>query len=90
MTICTHLDTIQVRRPDQAPGCEDCLAIGGQWVHLRVCRQCGHIGCCDSSPNQHASRHVRSSAHPVVTSIEPDERWSYCYVDDVMFVLSSD
>jgi CPA2 family monovalent cation:H+ antiporter-2 len=57
---------------------------------LRVCRSCGHIGCCDSSPNQHASKHARASAHPIVTSVEPGEHWSYCYVDDAAFVLEGD
>jgi Zn-finger in ubiquitin-hydrolases and other protein len=65
---CTHLDQVRVERPDSVAGCEDCLAIGAQWVHLRVCRTCGHIGCCDSSPNRHATKHVRSSGHPIVTS----------------------
>ena len=86
---CTHLDQILVERPESAAGCEDCLKIGGRWVHLRVCRTCGHIGCCDSSPNRHASAHVRSSGHPIVTSMEPGEDWSYCYVDDVAFLLEA-
>jgi uncharacterized UBP type Zn finger protein len=89
MAVCTHLDQVVVARPDQVPGCEDCLAIGGQWVHLRVCRSCGHVGCCDSSPNRHASLHARTTEHPIVTSLEPGEDWSYCYVDDVAFVLES-
>ena len=84
---CTHLDQVTVERPEQVAGCEDCLAIGGRWVHLRVCRSCGHVGCCDSSPNRHASAHARASAHPIVSSVEPGEDWSYCYVDDVAFVL---
>lgn len=87
MPECTHLDQINVERPDTVAGCEDCLAIGGRWVHLRVCRTCGHIGCCDSSPNRHASAHVRASGHPIVTSVEPGEVWSYCYPDDVMMML---
>lgn len=87
MVNCTHLDQVQVGRPESVPGCEDCLAIGATWVHLRVCRTCGHIGCCDSSPNRHATKHVRASTHPIVTSVEPGENWSYCYVDDVAFVL---
>jgi hypothetical protein len=87
MTTCTHLDQVAVDRPDQVEGCEDCLAIGGSWVHLRVCRICGHVGCCDSSPNRHATRHARADDHPIVTSLEPGENWSYCYVDDVAFVL---
>ena len=87
---CTHLDEIAVERPASAAGCEDCLAIGGRWVHLRVCRVCGRTGCCDSSPNQHASHHAREHGHPIATSVEPGENWSYCYVDNAMFVLASD
>jgi Zn-finger in ubiquitin-hydrolases and other protein len=84
---CTHLDQIQVEPPDVVPGCEDCLEIGGQWVHLRVCRSCGHIACCDSSPNQHASKHAAAIHHPIVSSLEPGEDWSWCYVDEVAFVI---
>ncbi len=87
---CTHLDQITVARPDHVAGCEECLKIGGNWLHVRVCRICGKVGCCDSSPNQHASKHARSAEHPIVTSVEPGENWSYCYVDDVMFVLADD
>jgi hypothetical protein len=87
MNECTHLDQIAVERPDSVEGCEDCLKTGDRWVHLRVCRICGHVGCCDSSPNRHASAHARTSAHPVISSVEPGEDWSYCYVDDVAFVL---
>jgi hypothetical protein len=85
---CSHLDSIEVLElPEDIPGCEDCLAIGGRWVHLRMCQACGHIGCCDSSPNRHASAHARSSEHPIVRSAEPGEDWSWCYVDNVAFVL---
>jgi hypothetical protein len=87
MADCTHLDQITVEKPEEFPGCEDCLKIGGTWVHLRVCRSCGHVACCDSSPNQHASAHVEASGHPIVSSLEPGEDWSYCYVDDVAFVV---
>jgi hypothetical protein len=90
MPACTHLDQITVARPERTAGCEDCLKIGGHWLHLRVCRSCGHIGCCDSSPNRHATHHAGDSGHPIVTSVEPGEDWSYCYVDDVMFELSGD
>jgi uncharacterized UBP type Zn finger protein len=86
MATCSHLDQMTVPRPQWVPGCEDCLASGGTWVHLRVCRSCGHIGCCDSSPNRHATAHARQTSHPIVTSVEPGEDWSYCYVDNVMFV----
>ena len=86
---CTHLDQIKVDRPDEVPGCEDCLRIGARWVHLRVCRACGHIGCCDSSPNRHATHPAHETSHPIVTSVEPGENWSYCYVDDAMFVVTT-
>ena len=89
MVTCTHLHQILVDRPEQVEGCEDCLKTGDRWVHLRVCRTCGHVGCCDSSPNRHASRHARESEHPIVTSMEPREDWSYCYVDDVVFVVET-
>ena len=62
--------------------CEDCVAMGGRWVHLRTCQQCGVTRCCDSSPNRHASRHARAAHHPVIASAEPGERWLYCYPDD--------
>ena len=87
MTNCTHLDQVLVDRPDEVEGCEDCLKIGGRWMHLRVCRTCGHVGCCDSSPNRHATKHVQASGHPIVTSLEEGEDWSYCYFDEVAFVL---
>jgi hypothetical protein len=87
-TGCSHLDTIRVPElPESIAGCEDCLAIGGRWVHLRMCQSCGHIGCCDSSPNRHASAHAGESGHPVIRSAERGEDWSYCYLDDVAFVL---
>lgn len=89
MATCTHLDQIRTEAPAEIAGCEDCLAIGASWVHLRVCRTCGHIGCCDSSPNRHATAHARAQSHPIVTSVEPGEDWSYCYVDDVAFRLTS-
>jgi uncharacterized UBP type Zn finger protein len=75
-----------VHRPP--PGCPDCLAMGGRWVHLRICLTCGHVGCCDSSPNRHATAHNRATKHPVVTSGEVGETWAYCYPDDAM--LSAD
>ena len=86
---CSHLDTVTVTElPGQIAGCEDCLASGGRWVHLRMCQSCGRIGCCDSSPNRHASAHAREAGHPIVRSAEPSEDWSYCYIDDVAFVLA--
>jgi uncharacterized UBP type Zn finger protein len=86
---CSHLDTIAFTElPDTIAGCEDCLRIGGRWLHLRMCLECGHIGCCDSSPNRHARQHAAAVDHPLVRSAEPGEDWSYCFVDDVAFVLS--
>ena len=90
MTACTHLDQIEVLElPDQIAGCEECLAMAGRWVHLRMCQACGQIGCCDSSPNRHASRHAHASGHAVARSAEPGEDWSWCYVDEVAFVAQA-
>ena len=79
---CHHLDQIRHVIPDPSSGCKECLAMGSRWVHLRLCLSCGHVGCCDSSPNKHASKHARATTHPVVASAEPGERWLYCYPDD--------
>ena len=88
---CTHLDQIQITQPpENVEGCEECLAIGGRWVHLRMCETCGKIGCCDSSPNKHASRHAKSDHHPILRSIEPGEDWSWCVEDEVGFVVRPD
>jgi uncharacterized UBP type Zn finger protein len=70
----------EVKRP--GAGCEDCLKIGGRWVHLRECLSCGHVACCDSSPNRHATKHFKSSGHAIVTSVEPGETWVWCYADE--------
>ena len=91
MAVCSHLEQVQViDLPDQIEGCEECLKTGDSWVHLRMCTSCGKIGCCDSSPNRHASRHAREESHPIVRSAEPGEEWSYCFVDDVAFVLRAE
>ena len=88
MSRCTHLDEVQVRDvPADVPGCEDCLRDGDTWVHLRMCQTCGHIGCCDSSPNRHATAHHAATSHPIVRSAEPGEEWSWCYEDELMLVL---
>jgi uncharacterized UBP type Zn finger protein len=80
---CDHVRTISIREIDRPQrGCEDCLKIGARWVHLRVCLTCGHVACCDSSPNRHASAHARHTHHPIVTSAEVGETWAYCYPDD--------
>jgi uncharacterized UBP type Zn finger protein len=90
MATCSHLDQVTYRElPDDIAGCEECLKTGDRWVHLRMCQSCGRIGCCDSSPNRHASRHANDAGHPVLRSAEPGEEWSWCAVDDVMFVLRS-
>jgi uncharacterized UBP type Zn finger protein len=82
MNPCTHLDQIQDVTPS-SEGCEECLRIGSGWVHLRLCLSCGNVGCCDSSPSRHASKHARASGHPIIQSFEPGENWIYCFVDDV-------
>jgi uncharacterized UBP type Zn finger protein len=90
MPACSHLDRILVPNlPAEIAGCEDCLAIGSRWVHLRMCLTCGKIGCCDSSPHRHARKHATKGEHPLVRSAEPGEDWSYCFVDDVAFVNRS-
>lgn len=81
---CEHLRELTPVEPSTTEGCEDCLEIDGQWVHLRMCMACGHVGCCDSSPNQHATAHFRSHEHEVVQSFEPGESWAFCYVDETM------
>jgi uncharacterized UBP type Zn finger protein len=85
---CGHLDQI-ANAPPGADGCEDCLASGATWLHLRRCATCGHVGCCDDSPNRHASAHARTDAHPIIQSFEPGEDWLWCYADEVAFELRS-
>ncbi len=88
--VCTHLDQIRITPPEQVEGCEECLRTGGTWMHLRTCLACGHVGCCDSSPNRHASVHAREAEHPVISSAEPGEDWCWCYVDQVAFEVDFD
>jgi uncharacterized UBP type Zn finger protein len=80
---CSHFDQIRNVTPS-AQGCEDCLRIGGQWVKLRICLICGHVGCCDNSPNKHATAHFNDRGHPIIQSFEPGETWRWCYVDEMM------
>jgi uncharacterized UBP type Zn finger protein len=88
MPTCAHLDHVQVTElPEAVDGCEDCLRSGGKWLHLRICLECGHVGCCDSSPGRHATGHARSAEHPIVRSLEPGEDWSWCFVDEVGMVI---
>jgi uncharacterized UBP type Zn finger protein len=84
MAACTHVDQIAITQlPEAVDGCEDCLLSGGQWLHLRICLTCGHVGCCDDSPNRHATAHATESGDPIIRSLEPGETWSWCYVDEV-------
>jgi uncharacterized UBP type Zn finger protein len=80
---CAHV-TNETPRHAHRPtkGCEECLKMGGRWVHLRICLSCNHVGCCDDSPNRHASAHHRATGHPVITSGEVGETWAYCFPDD--------
>jgi uncharacterized UBP type Zn finger protein len=85
---CTHLDHVRIAQlPDSVPGCEDCLATGDPWLHLRICLECGRVGCCDSSPNRHARAHARETGHPLIRSIEPGETWSWCFLDGVALLV---
>ncbi len=88
MSICSHLDQVLITElPPSADGCVDCLQIGSPWLHLRICLECGHVGCCDDSPNRHATRHFRASGHPLIRSIEPGEEWTWCFVDEVALLI---
>ena len=85
---CTHVDEVTVLElPAQVEGCVDCLASGGKWLHLRICLSCGHVGCCDDSPNRHATAHHQATSHPIIRSLEPGEEWSWCYDDEVAMVI---
>jgi uncharacterized UBP type Zn finger protein len=91
MAVCEHLDQIHVTEPP-APvaGCEECLKTGATWVHLRLCLTCGKVGCCDDSPNRHATAHFHDAGHPLIRSLEPGEEWSWCYLDERAFVVRFD
>jgi hypothetical protein len=85
---CSHLDHVKVLElPEEVAGCEDCLASGGLWWHLRICLECGHVGCCDDSPNRHASAHAGASGHPIIRSLQPGEEWSWCFLDEVGMLI---
>lgn len=77
---CTHIEQKRPVKPN-TKGCEECLATAGRWAALRMCLVCGHVGCCDSSPGRHATGHFHATSHPVMRSIEPGEKWSWCYID---------
>jgi hypothetical protein len=82
---CSHLDQVHPVSPNTPEGCEECLKTRGWWVHLRLCLACGHVGCCDASPNKHATKHFEHSRHPIIRSLEPGEDWGWCYADRLMF-----
>ena len=80
---CSHLDQITDVAPRTPEGCEECLQSGDTWVHLRLCKTCGHVGCCDNSRNRHATKHFHATEHPIIQSMERGEDWIWCYVDEV-------
>jgi uncharacterized UBP type Zn finger protein len=84
-TQCEHFKDIDPHEPRTPTGCEDCMKIGAQWVHLRLCLMCGHVGCCDNSPNTHGTKHYQATHHAIMRSFEPGEDWGWCYVDEEMF-----
>ncbi len=81
---CEHLATAGDPEGLTPEGCQECLAIGSTWVHLRLCLTCGHVGCCDSSPNRHATAHYADVGHPVIRSFQPGEAWRWCFVDEIV------
>lgn len=81
---CSHKDLIEITETDTTV-CPDCVKEGDEWVHLRMCMICGYVGCCDSSRNRHARKHYEDSGHPLIRSIEPDEEWGWCYIDETYF-----
>jgi uncharacterized UBP type Zn finger protein len=87
MPECSHLADVDDPAPEpRTPqGCEECLAIGSRWLHLRICLTCAHVGCCDNSPNRHATAHFHATEHPIIRSFEPGEDWWWCYPDDLFF-----
>jgi uncharacterized UBP type Zn finger protein len=86
--LCVHVEGADpAPAPNTLQGCEECLATGGRWVHLRLCLACGHVGCCDNSPGRHATGHFHTTDHPLIRSYEPGEDWWFCYLDDVAFEI---
>ena len=80
---CKHLNAIHDVKPS-GNGCKECLEMGDTWVHLRLCLSCGHVGCCDSSKNKHATKHFHKDHHPIIQSFEPGEDWRWCYIDQMI------
>ncbi len=82
---CKHVSQVHDVTPKTPEGCEECIETGDEWVHLRLCLECGHVGCCDDSPNRHATKHFHGTKHPIMKSFEPGEDWGWCYVDQLGF-----
>ena len=82
-TVCEHVNQIRAVEP-RTPGCEECLALGWSWVHLRLCLTCGHVGCCDNSRGKHGTKHFLRTQHPIVRSLEFGEDWAWCYADELL------
>ena len=83
LTTCDHLKQIKIiAKPDEVKGCDECLQIGSSWVEVRMCLTCGHVGCCDSSKHQHARKHYKTTHHPIIQSVEPGQKWGWCYLDE--------
>ncbi|MBX9778405.1 MAG: UBP-type zinc finger domain-containing protein [Xanthobacteraceae bacterium] len=85
---CDHSDQINAVTPS-ALGCEECLKTGDRWLHLRLCRTCGHVGCCDSSPNRHATKHFEATGHPIIEGYDPPEGWGWCYIDEAFVKIGA-
>ena len=88
MIECTHVNQIRNVKPRTSQGCEECLKLGDPWAHLRLCLTCGHVGCCDSSKNKHATKHFHATRHPIMKSFEPGEDWGWCYIDQLTLDFS--
>jgi uncharacterized UBP type Zn finger protein len=84
-TFCAHIASIKQHVRPHTRGCEECLSTGDSWVHLRLCMQCGHVGCCNDSKNRHATKHFKATQHPIIRSLEPGETWGWCFVDEMGF-----
>jgi uncharacterized UBP type Zn finger protein len=82
---CEHAGAVKDPPPRTPEGCEECLRTGDEWVHLRLCEECGHVGCCDSSINKHATKHFHKTQHPVIASFQPGENWKWCYLDEAIW-----
>jgi uncharacterized UBP type Zn finger protein len=90
MATCTHVDHVLITElPEKVDGCEECLQTGDPWLHLRICLECGHVGCCDDSPNRHATAHAHATSHPIIRSLEPGEVWSWCYPDELLMRIDA-